>query len=362
MSDFRIYPPVLCGLTNLTAAYIVELARVASEIYDIDEKEILTICGLSTEQIQSGEHVPVFYAFSLLLHLIQTTEDEFIGLNLGRHIELKAFHMLGYSLMNCTNVEEALNRVLRYESLALEGSLTEFRQEYDDVIVSWSCPYPGEEARYFRELVISGWASIAKRTVPGGFPLKEVRFTHPAPSNLDLYHQIFECPIVFNALESAMIFSKDLLHCTFQTTDPALGKVMTHYADLMLNELDDHIGFLSELRRLIYKIMPNGEVTIDRVAETMEISPRALHLRLKKLNISFTELLDDVRRILALVYLEDRNITQLDIAVLLGYSDQSAFCRAFKRWVGETPGDYRKSVMMGEGLYRDHLKAMLHTE
>ncbi len=354
-----------CGLKSVTGVFALEIAETAESIYGIEGDKLLNLAGLNRQDLETeNSQIPSFHVFAMVLNIIRLTQDEAVGLHLGKLLTLKAFHMLGYVLMNCRNLGEMLQRTLRYERLVMESSLTTFEKNNDKGILKWEFDYSDSEARYFRELVITGWLAISRSMVcdPSSIQLEAVHFPHAAPScGNSEYERIYECPVHFNADFCGVVFNLATLDIPYVSQDPILSGLMQQYADIMLGELNENVSFLSTARSTIYQLMPSGDLSFERFAEEMRLSHKILYKRFKKAGMTYSELVDDVRRILAMIYLENLDINLLDVALLVGFTDQSSFSRAFKRWYDEPPGDYRKKAVKSGGLYTKKMDTLLHT-
>ena len=117
---------------------------------------------------------------------------------------------------------------------------------------------------------------------------------------------------------------------------------MRHYGDLRLAALPQQSNELEQLRFGIARQLVKGESGIEHLAREMATSVRTLQRRLKEEGLSYSELQNDVRRTLALNLLENQTLALGQIAFSLGYSEVSAFNHAFRRWFGQSPGDYRR--------------------
>jgi AraC-like DNA-binding protein len=126
------------------------------------------------------------------------------------------------------------------------------------------------------------------------------------------------------------------------TADAMIESLMRHYGDLRLAALPEQRGEIEQLRREIARLLVKGKSGIEHLADATGTSVRTLQRRLKDIGVSFNDLLNDVRKTLALNLLENQTLALSEIAFSLGYSEVSAFNHAFRRWVGQSPGDYRR--------------------
>jgi AraC-like DNA-binding protein len=141
---------------------------------------------------------------------------------------------------------------------------------------------------------------------------------------------------------AGMRFDAGLLTRPMATADTMLGSLMRHYGDLRLAALPDHGGEIEQLRREIVRVLVKGGSGIEHIAKATGTSVRTLQRRLKEAGVNYNDLQNDVRKTLALNLLENDRLALGEIAFSLGYSEVSAFNHAFRRWVGQSPGDYRR--------------------
>jgi AraC-like DNA-binding protein len=137
-------------------------------------------------------------------------------------------------------------------------------------------------------------------------------------------------------------FDAALLKQPMVTADAMIGRLMRHYGDLRLAALPEHRADIEQLRREIARVLVNGQGGIEHVAKATGTSVRTLQRRLKDAGVNYSDLHDDVRKTLALNLLENETLALAEIAFSLGYSEVSAFNHAFRRWVGQSPGQYRR--------------------
>jgi AraC-like DNA-binding protein len=137
-------------------------------------------------------------------------------------------------------------------------------------------------------------------------------------------------------------FDAGLLKRPMATADAMIESLMRHYGDLRLAALPEQRGEIDQLRREIARVLVKGEGGIEHLAKATGTSVRTLQRRLKDAGVSYSDLQNDVRKTLALNLLENETLALAEIAFSLGYSEVSAFNHAFRRWVGQSPGDYRR--------------------
>jgi AraC-like DNA-binding protein len=137
-------------------------------------------------------------------------------------------------------------------------------------------------------------------------------------------------------------FDAGLLRRPMATADAMIESPMRHYGDLRLAALPEQRGEIEQLRREIARVLVRGESGIEHLAKSTGTSVRTLQRRLKDAGTNYSDLQNDVRKTLALNLLENETLALGEIAFSLGYSEVSAFNHAFRRWVGQSPGDHRR--------------------
>ena len=137
-------------------------------------------------------------------------------------------------------------------------------------------------------------------------------------------------------------FDAALLERPMTTADPMSERLMRHYGDLRLAAAPQRRSEIEQLRGEIARVLAKGEIGIEHLARTTGTSVRTLQRRLKDAGVNYSDLQNDVRKTLALNLLENETLALAEIAFSLGYSDVSAFNHAFRRWVGRSPGQYRR--------------------
>jgi len=170
-----------------------------------------------------------------------------------------------------------------------------------------------------------------------------VHFDHAASSiPFERYQNVFGDRIVFDSDWCGVAFDKALLRLPFTQADPGLNAMMDRQAAVLLEMFDSKLNLVNSTREQVASRLPNGDPILDDVAEALSLTARVLQNRLKESGTTFKEVVDDVRKQLALSYLSEEDVPLIDVAFLLGFSEQSSFSRAFKRWMGKSPMEYRK--------------------
>lgn len=165
----------------------------------------------------------------------------------------------------------------------------------------------------------------------------EARFTYPAPPHAAEYERILRLPVRFDAEESGVLFPISMLHSLNPAADAALRQLLERHAADQLARIPSGAGLQARVRACILSMLPLGTLTAATVAERFALSDRTLRRRLELEATSYQQILDEVRAELAEHYLTREKQGIDEVAFRLGFSDRSAFTKAFRRWGGRTP-------------------------
>ena len=171
--------------------------------------------------------------------------------------------------------------------------------------------------------------------------LDGVHFIHPAPPDIKEHQRIFNTSVQFDQKDNKIFFHKKYLDTPVTHANPGLLRSFEHLAKNQQKELNRHNTFSAQVEKVIMKALFTGRADVDRVSQTLGITTRSLQKRLKNEGTKYQELLEKVKKERAEYFLEQTDMSMINITFLLGYSEQSAFNRAFKKWTGLTPSEYR---------------------
>lgn len=274
-------------------------------------------------------------------------QDDDLGLHLGRTVTPRHFGVMGYVLLACGTLGGALTRLHRYQRLVYDVSPMHFETHGNTVTLEWGTEN-GRPGRLVDETAITALVQFA-RDVTGAVDTKidEVHFVNEPPANPAAYRRYFGGQVRWEQPATRVSLPLALLARPLRQPDAALLGLLERQAETLLADLPQAGNLEQAVRRAVGSTVREGEVTLERIASALHTSPRTLHRRLDALALGFRELRDDTRRRLAEQHLADPGMGIAEVALLLGYSEQSAFTRAFKRWTGATPMAFRQAARAG---------------
>lgn len=269
--------------------------------------------------------------------------DPLLGLHLGQTATVASFGLLGYMMFGSNTLGEAIIRGARYWRLFRPYVTRVSAQAQGDTVLIEFELDTRRLSGISAEASVAALAQLARNAT--GEPLKalELCFTHAGPEDRGAYDEYFGCEVKFGQPGIRARLPASCLGLRLLQPDPDLVALLENQADSQLAKVPDRLDLEQTVRQCIAQLMPASEPTIDQVAELLHLSPRTLQRRLDENRLNFRALLDDTRRRLAEGYLLDSKLRLKDVAHRLGYSEQSAFSRAFRRWTGVSPGEFVRS-------------------
>jgi AraC-like DNA-binding protein len=313
-----------------------------------DRAELLGQAGIAPGDLLDADNRIPFERYVALMHAGKALSgDQALALHYGETSNFGEFSVVGLIADASKTMGHALVQLNRYGRLVVEvdtgGESERFRVERT-----------GDEAWFidmrrdpnsFPELTESTFARIANHPRQFGSDdkpfVKRVHVTHPRPPYADEYDRVFRVPTVFDCERNALLIDDDWTHYPVaKTTRYAFG-VLSEHANALLESLEASKTVRGRVEALLIPILHMGDPNIERTAQKMGLSRKTLYRQLKTEGTTYEKLLDELRHKMALHYLNGKKVSVNETAYLVGFSDPSAFSRAFKRWTGASPRKLR---------------------
>jgi AraC-like DNA-binding protein len=288
--------------------------------------------------------IPYAQIVALYEAAAQLTGDDAFGLHLSERTSPKVFDLLGYVLMNSPTLGEAIDRIVRYHSIWTDGAGYSLEVAGDRAHLGYSyVDMDGDECRHDCEMTLAITVRFGRLATGVDWTPCEVNFQHARPADTSEHRRIFRSPVNFSRPRSEVVFDRSFLNLPMIEADPALCAVLDRHAAEMLTKQPLRGPLAEEVRALLFAAMKGGDPSLEAISQQLGTSPRTLQRRLKEEGASHQELLDEIRRDLSRRYLREPQMAICEVAYLLGFSEPSAFHRAFRRWTGITPREYRRA-------------------
>ncbi|MGJ7517401.1 AraC family transcriptional regulator [Pseudomonas baetica] len=310
-----------------------------------DYSGLLQQLGISPELLDEPRARIAPEQFTQLIQALWLAlDDEYLGFGQAPS-KSGSFAMMCHAVIHCRNLEKALKRGILFYSLFPGAPRLTLTREDEMVRLSLDDSPLWDPDHFLTEYLLVIWHRFGSWLIGQRIRLEQATFSYPRPEHGAEYDLLFSCPLVFSSTKSATAQSSLLFHCRYLDM-PLLQdeRTLRHYlerspADLLARPDDGH-SLSSRLRHLLSRDSSPWP-DLEAVAAHLHISPQTLRRHLREEGTSFQELKDQLRRDIAIYHLSRNDLPLQQIAEQLGFSEPSAFHRAFKKWTGLTPGAYR---------------------
>ena len=313
-----------------------------------DVELLMSKVGLEATILQNPDRfLPIAKVQELWKEAISMTGDEFLPLHIGEMVNTVSIGILAYVMMHCPTLGKALEKLCQYQDIVCDASKTSMFIENDKVYLTISEPSEDiSSVRYTYESTLSIYYSAVLGMLGRVVTLKEVHFDFPAYStDISEHYRVFNgAEIVFSSNFSGFVFDKKYLELPILNANPNLFTLFENHAQSILNSLKLDNSLKNRIKKEIVFGLKGEEPNLPIIAKNLGIGVRSIQMKLKEEGATFQQLLDEVRKDLAIKHLKEDILSTTDISYLLGYSEPSVFFRSFKKWTGQTPTFYRKSA------------------
>ena len=332
MAELTVAAGLARGLIEFAAskgADAAELARRATIApADLDDQD---------------NRIPLSKYVTLMRAAKELVGDPALGLHFGEANDLAQVSIVGLIGHASETLLEAFVQLNRYGRLVIEfdGGPDRFRfaQERGGAWIVDSRANPND----FQELTESTFARFicGPRRFGVAQIAKAVHVTHKAPAYRGEYERVFGAPVTFESDWNAILLDERLINHRVSQQPRYVFGVFSARADALLSELESAKTVRGRVESLLLPVLHTGRAGMDQVADKLAMSRQTLFRRLKAEGTTFANVLDELRRKMALDYLKSRRVSVNETAYLVGFSDPAAFSRAFKRWTGSSPRQHR---------------------
>ena len=311
------------------AAFAKELVQTIQEFAAVDDR------------------IPVHTFATIWQKALESSSDVNFGLHFGQSSSVTRSSGILYPvMMNCPTLYAALEKQARYHNLVTDFIQLHLEDVSNETILYWETA--DNSILMDHHLVESIFCSLVitlNEISRNDLQINEIQFSNPAPPDISEHEHVFHCPLKFNRPRPAIHFDAVSLTKPLILANPQLLERFEQVAREMQAQQSKAQQWTEQVAANIRQTLMQGEKPqLSSTAETLHISTRQLQNKLNEEGSSYQEVLDETRKLMALDYLRDPQLSVCQIAFLLGFSEQSTFNHAFKRWTGQTPGMYRKTM------------------
>jgi len=304
------------------------------------ELSILRSAGIDAGMFADPDvRIPLDLVRSVIAVSIEKTGDLCLGLHAGECVEIADFAPVDQTTRNCANLREALRVGTRYSRLHDDGLRAILIEDDARATLEIHDSLPSRSA-------ISNEFQVACIIQRLGFFLHEplvpleVHMRHDKPTDSAEYTRVFRAPVRLGTEHNAIVFRRELLDTPARHPNPSLLSSFHRNADRLLNDLERCDTFVGKVRRVLAERLEEG-IAITETARRLHVSEATLRRRLAEEGTTYRHVVDTVRKELALSYLDGR-LQPTEVGYRIGFANAGAFGRAFRRWTGTSPMEYRE--------------------
>ena len=265
-----------------------------------------------------------------------------LPLRAGAAMRSDDYGAFGLAWKSATTLRGSYNRAERYARVLT--SVSTYEVEATQKGAYMHLHRSGERhlgMRLSNEATIASILSISQEVSTETIHPLAVYFKHAAPRSITDHETYFGCPVHFDSDRDALLFSNESLQTPNKLGDASISKFFQSHLETELSKLEDETDLDQQIRQHVTQSLSEGIPILSDVAHHFGMSGRTLQRRLSALGYSYQTLVDESRRQLAERLLRETDFAPVEIAFMTGFSEQSAFARAFKRWAGQTPRNFR---------------------
>lgn len=334
-----------CRMGKITSLFV---RKVLGAIHDeIDRDALLRLVRVDPDSpVDPSIMVSDDAYYSFLEELAGVVENPTtIPLRAGSAMRCDDYGAFGLAFKSATHLRGSYERAERYARVLTSVSTYPVEPTRDGAYIHLH--RTGERRlgmRLSNEATIASTVSISREVSSTPFQPVAVYFKHPAPDSLSEHEAYFGCSVHFESDRDALLVSNESLQTANKLGDESISRFFDVHLDAEMSKFDDTPSLEQRVRNHISRSLSEGIPGISDIARQVGMSGRTLQRRLSEEGFSFQTLVDTSRRQLAERLLKDTQYSLAEVAFMTGYSEQSAFTRAFKRWAGQTPRSYRIEV------------------
>jgi AraC-like DNA-binding protein len=313
----------------------------------LDAESLLRQVGLSPALLQSSQARVSAQHYGALWRLVALDlDDEFFGQD-SRRMKAGSFAMICHSLLNCKTLGSALDRSLRFYALILDDIYGKLILDGAEASITLHANRAAPQRVFAHEVLLMLLHGVACWLVGRRIPIKRAQFSYAEPEYSAEYRLMYSTFISFHAPYTAIAFDAAYLGLPIVQNERTLKEFLRNAPENILLKYKNGSSLGAKIRRRLRQSLPGDLPEFEELAQEMHLTPPTLRRRLHEEGTTYQSIKDQLRRDLAIGYLSHSQRSALDIGLELGFSERSAFQRAFKKWTGASPGEFRRRRLLG---------------
>ena len=337
------------ALQYTVAVHFLRLLTDYCDTQGLSASALLHEHGISPALLEHpDERIPYLHYAQMLDLAAERLGDPHLGLHMGQLVRPGHVGVGALAQFACANVEQQVQRLVRYSGLDYDAFRDEVVHENGDVVLRWHCLLQPEIvlSHHHAELNFAVVKTLAPQFTGTDIRATWIGFRHAAPDDSEELERFFGCPVYFNTDIDSLAFPETALELPIQMANTQALAMLDQICEQQLQQLNQAQPpqWLKNCKRSIAEQLHIGTPDLSLIAAQLAFSPRKLRRLLAEQDLSFRQLVDELRQTLAEQYMADPTLSLADVAALLGFSEQSAFQRAYRRWTGMSPGRSRRTL------------------
>jgi AraC-like DNA-binding protein len=314
----------------------------------LDTGQILRSAEVDPASLQDPDaRLSVEQADALWQKAYELSNDPNLALHAIEVLPFGAYRVIDFLGTSAPTIGAALAKVSDYFPLIRNGviRLPYVVGDREVTFAVEATSSPSAVTRPYAEYTLAAVFLRTRMATGQSYPLVRVEFSHPRPADISEHERIFECPVRFGAETCQLVIAREVWDTPRTGSNPALFSVLDTHAKMLLDQLPDPADIAGRVREAIAAELRGGSPQLESIARRLAMSPRTLQRRLREQGVVFNDVLDAMRLRAAKSYLAQGDVAGAEVAYLLGFAEPSSFNRAFKRWSGQTPTEYRRRTI-----------------
>lgn len=309
--------------------------------FQVSPRHLLDECDIDYQMLIQQEGYINFTQFAKLLELTaKKTQCSHFGLLMSQKQNLSILGILGLLMETSPDIRSAFRELVRYFHTHTQSAAIELVEEGQVAMIIYRVLSSCSATAQVVELSI-GTACRSLRLLTGrNAKPRAIYLSHDKISDIDIYNRILNAPVTFNHELNAIVFDRHLLDKRLQGHNQVIQRLLK--SNLESNSREFEKDIVGNVRKLLASLLPLGHGSLEVVAKQLMMSPRKLQYLLAEKNFTFKDIIDQVRIGITQQHLHQSQIPLSQLCEILGYSNQAAFSRAFKRWFGVSPREWKK--------------------
>ncbi len=318
--------------------YSILFEAIIAEGYDREALE--KKCEITTSELNREDcRVPGEKSIQLWNVALSFIKNPAFALHFGASTHYNRVNIISMILDNCETFREAFQTLTRFGKLADSNGEPRLIEKEDSARLVHHFHNPSYD-QCMSEVFFARLTMAIERNTTEPFLINEIRFRHSQPHYFSEYKKIFTFPVFFDQSENALIFPKGNLDITFKKPNNYLKYVLELHSKYLLKQPEFSGSWTNKVRNIIIENLPTTHVNKLMVSNRLNPSSKTLYRYLKDEGVTFKNLLDSTRKYLAISYLSSKKYSSSEIAFFLGYTDNTSYYHAIKRWKSQTPCDF----------------------